>query len=125
MKQKTYKAPMIMGYCPRCKRRTLSAHIDHPEEYARDEICAICGALKSTTLMKEETPAMLKVATVLRIIEGVALLVALISMWFVDGKGLPVGLVAVVVGASCFVGEVVLYRNVPKQYCDIDERWNH
>lgn len=125
MKQKTYKAPTIMGYCPRCKTKTLSEHIDYPDDYERDEICAVCGAVKSRQKLKDETPAMVKVAGVLQLVSAVALIIALIAMWFVEGKGLPVGLVATTIGASCQIGCMILYRNVPKEYSGADERRNH
>lgn len=117
--QKTYKAPVKMGYCPRCKTRTLSEHIDYPDEMERDTVCAVCGALKATEQMKQETPAMEKASDVFQLIAILACVVALVALWF---EGLAVGLVATTISAACQIGTVILYRKVPKQYCDIDER---
>lgn len=123
-KDKTYKAPVIMSYCPRCKARTLNEHIDHPDEMERDTVCARCGALKATERMKEETPAMRRAAFVFFIIQLVSFIVNLIALWYIDDGGAPVALVASAIGAASWVGTIILYRNCPKEDCPVDnERW--
>lgn len=122
--QKTYIAPLVPRYCPRCKARTPSEIIDHPDEMERDTVCAICGALKQTEEMKQETPTMRKAAKVLAVIQFVSLIVNLIALWHIDNGGAPVALVASAIGASCWIGTIIMYRKFPKEDCPVDdERW--
>ena len=42
-REQTYKAPVKVCWCRRCRAKTPSEYVDYPEEYERDKICAVCG----------------------------------------------------------------------------------
>ena len=47
-RERTYKAPVKTCYCRRCRTATPSEYVDYPDEYERDKVCAVCGAVKAT-----------------------------------------------------------------------------
>ena len=53
-RERTYKAPVPVCWCRRCRAKTPSEYVDYPEEYERDKICAVCGAVKATEKTDEE-----------------------------------------------------------------------
>lgn len=100
----TYKAPVKVCYCHRCRTATPSEYIDYPEEYERDKICAVCGAVKATERTDEEP------LTLGWKIYGSALLIAFAVMVigvFCLGS-LPVMLIAGLVDAVLIAGGLIV-----------------
>ena len=103
-RERTYKAPVPVCWCRRCRAKTPSEYVDYPEEYERDKICAVCGAVKATEKTDEEP------LTLGWKIYGSALLIAFAVMVigvFCLGS-LPVMLTAGLVDAVLIAGGLIV-----------------
>jgi len=110
-REQTYKAPVKVCYCHRCRTATPSKYIDYPEEYERDKVCAVCGAVKATESMDSEP------LTLGWKIWGSVILLSLVSMFvsvFVIGS-LPAMVISGLVGVVVIAGALIVTH--------IPERW--
>ena len=100
----TYKAPVKVCYCHRCRTATPSEYIDYPDEYERDKVCAVCGAVKATERSDAEP------LTLGWKIWGSVILLSLVSMFvsvFVIGS-LPAMVISGLVGVVTIAGGLIV-----------------
>ena len=110
-REQTYKAPVPVCWCRRCRAKTPSEYVDYPDEFERDKVCAVCGAVKATERTDSEP------LTIGWKIWGSVILLSLVSMFisvFVIGS-LPAMVISGLVGVVTIAGGLIVTH--------IPERW--